>query len=119
MTEKTLDITDIKGAKSNISDLSVFGNGDTFKLICKASSQAQGWMKSTKAMEVGALGCVVQVSTQQRNPDGSYALAEAVAFVPGARIEETVDRPIGADETAESVGAKVIGRRLVCGPIEI
>ena len=28
------------------------GNGDMFKLLCKASSQKEGWMKSTKAMEI-------------------------------------------------------------------
>jgi hypothetical protein len=26
------------------------------------------------------------VTTQQRNPDGSYAVAEAVTFVPGAEV---------------------------------
>ena len=42
-------------------------------------------MKSTKAMYVDE-GCVVQVTTQQRNPDGSYAVAEALTYVPGACI---------------------------------
>lgn len=87
MTEKTLDITEIKGAKANISDLKVFGNGDTFQLICKASSQEQGWMKSTKAMDVGN-GVVVQVTTQQKNIDGTYSVAEALCYVPGVRIFE-------------------------------
>lgn len=93
---KTLHISDVKGAKKNISDLEVFGNGDTFQLICKASSEKEGWMKSTKALEVPNHGCVVQVTTQQRNPDGSYSVAEALCFVPGACIvsqmsdEETV-----------------------------
>lgn len=83
--EKTLDITEVKGAKANISDLKVFGNGDTFQLICKASSNEQGWMKSTKAMPTGN-GVVVQVTTQQKNPDGSYSVAEALTFVPDAKI---------------------------------
>lgn len=85
--EKTLDITEIKDAKVNISDLKVFGNGDTFQLICKASSQEQGWMKSTKAMPTGN-GVVIQVTTQQKNLDGSYAVAEALTFVPGVKIVE-------------------------------
>ena len=54
-------------------------------LLCKASSKSEGWMKSTKAMYVDE-GCVVQVTTQQRNPDGSYAVAEALTYVPGACI---------------------------------
>jgi len=95
---KTLDITEVKGAKANISDLKVFGNGDLFQLICKASSQEQGWMKSTKAMELpGGGGCVVQVTTQQRNPDGSYAVAEAITYVPHVtiRTDENQNKYLG------------------------
>ena len=87
---KTLGNSDVNGARKNVPDIVVFGNGDTFTLICKASSQAEGWMKSTKAMEIPGVGCLVQVTTQQRNPDGSYSVAEALAYVPGVRI--VVDR---------------------------
>ena len=82
---KTLHNSDVNGAKKNVRDIKFFGNGDLFKLLCKASSEDEGWMKSTKAMETGT-GCVVQVTTQQRNPDGSYSIAEAVTFVPGVEI---------------------------------
>lgn len=85
--EKTLDNTSIAEAKTKISDIKVFGNGDLFTLICKASSESQGWMKSTKAMQT-ASGCLVQVTTQQRNPDGSYSIAEALTFAPNATIME-------------------------------
>lgn len=85
MNEKTLHNSDISGARQNVKDIAIVGNGDMFALLCKASSQAEGWMKSTKALEVSG-GCVVQVTTQQRNPDGSYAVAEALAFVPGVAI---------------------------------
>ena len=87
-TEKTLDNSDISEARQNVPDIKVVGNGDTFQLICKASSEKEGWMKSTKAMPVGSTGCLVQVTTQQRNPDGSYAVAEALAFVPHAVIRK-------------------------------
>jgi hypothetical protein len=86
MSEKMLDISEVKQAKDNISDLVVYGDGDTFRLLCKASSQEQGWMKSTKVCNVVG-GCIVQVTTQQRNPDGSYAVAEALTFVPGNQID--------------------------------
>ena len=82
---KTLCNTDVSEAQKNVPDLVVFGNGDTFQLICKASSDSEGWMKSTKALETDA-GVLIQVTTQQRNPDGSYAVAEALAFIPGSRI---------------------------------
>jgi hypothetical protein len=83
--DKTLDITEVKGAKDNISDLKVYGDGDTFKLLCKASSQKEGWMKSTKVMNVFG-GCVIQVTTHQRNHDGTNAIAEALTFVPNNHI---------------------------------
>lgn len=85
---KTLHNTDVNGAHKNVPDITVFGDGDMFKLLSKASSEKEGWMKSTKAMEIPGVGCVVQVTTQQRNPDGSYSLAEAVTFVPGVTIVE-------------------------------
>lgn len=90
MEEKTLHNSNIAEAKKNVNDIQVVGNGDMFRLLCKASSQAQGWMKSTKAMEVHG-GCVVQVTTQQRNPDGSYSVAEALTFVPHVRIVDDVN----------------------------
>ena len=79
---KTLHNSTVSGARKNVKDIRVVGNGDMFRLLCKASSEVEGWMKSTKAMETAG-GCLVQVTTQQRAPDGSYAVAEALAFVPG------------------------------------
>ena len=67
------------------------GNGDLFQLLAKASSEEEGWMKSTKAMQIGDQGCLVQVTTQQRNPDGSYAVAEALTFVPDVNIVPDVN----------------------------
>ena len=89
--DKALDVSSIDDAKDGkVSDIQVVGNGDTYQLLCKASSEAQGWMKSSKAMPVPG-GCVVQVTTQQRNPDGSYAVAEALTFVPGVKISPDVN----------------------------
>lgn len=79
---KTLHNSTVSGARKNVSDLIVYGDGDTFKLICKASSKDEEWMKSTKAMEIEGVGCVVQVTTQQYGN-----VAEALTFVPGVRIE--------------------------------
>ena len=82
---KSLHNTCANGATKNVKDIIFWGNGDTFKLISKASSELEGWMKSTKAMQAGT-SVVVQVTTQQRNPDGSYAIAEALTTVSNARI---------------------------------
>ena len=84
---KTLGNTCSNGATKNVKDIVFWGNGDTFKLISKASSEQEGWMKSTKAMQVGS-SVVIQVTTQQRNPDGSYAVAEALTTVDNAVIIE-------------------------------
>lgn len=81
--EKILDISEVKGAKANISDLVVYGDGDTFALLCKASSKEQGWMKSTKVCNVHN-GCIMQVTTQQGNN-----IAEAITFVPNVNIDIT------------------------------
>ncbi len=86
MGDKTLDNTSIDDVKKKVKDVVVFGNGDAMQLLFKASSKEEGWMKSTKAMELSGVGCIVQSTTQQRNPDGSYAIAEALVFVPRVRI---------------------------------
>jgi len=90
MTGKTLDNPDEASTRKSVLDVKIVGNTNIFQLLCKASSQNEGWMKSSKAMEVPG-GCVVQVTTQQRNPDGSYAVAEALTFVPGVKIADDVN----------------------------
>jgi len=84
-TEKTLDIDCIKTAKANISDIKTYGDGDTFALLCKASSKSQGWMKSTKVCNLPD-GCLVQVSTQQGNN-----VAEALTYVPGVNMDKDME----------------------------
>lgn len=79
---KTFHNSEVSGAKQNVSDLKIFGPSDTFKLISKASSANEKWMKSTKAMEIPEVGCVVQVSTQQGDN-----VAEALTFIPSVRID--------------------------------
>lgn len=100
---KTLHNSDVSGTRQNVLDVQFFGNTDVFQLLCKASSQAEGWMKSTKAMEIPTLGCLVQVTTQQKNPDGSYVVAEALSFVPGVCIRHVFDNDgsiVGRELTA-------------------
>lgn len=93
---KTLHNTTASQAKDNVRDIEFWGDGDAWKLLGKAWSKTEGWMKSTKAMEVPG-GVALQVSTQQGDN-----VAEAVTYVPGVKIEEVKD--------AEG---KVIGRKLI------
>jgi hypothetical protein len=85
--KKTLENTDINGARKNVKDIVIYGNGDMFQLLCKAYSQSEGWMKSTKALQVVG-GCIVQVTTHQRNHDGTNSVAEALTYVPGVKIKD-------------------------------
>lgn len=118
MSSKTLHNSNASGASKNVKDIVFWGDGDTFKLISKASSENEGWMKSTKAMEIVGVGVVIQVTTQQRGSqdrrflsvkelvekygeenrptwedqvETDWSVAEALTFVPGARIEEIRD----------------------------
>ena len=88
MNKKTLNNVNVKEVKERVSDVEIFGNGDLWRCINKASSKKQGWMKSTKVMEINGVGCLVQVTTQQYNDNGSWSVAEAVTFVPGVEIRK-------------------------------
>jgi hypothetical protein len=87
---KTLHNSNVSVAHKKVKDTRVVGNGDSFQLLFKVSSEDEGWMKSTKAIDV-LHGCLVQVTTQQRNPDGSYVVAEALSYVPGVRIIDDIN----------------------------
>lgn len=83
---KPMGNTNMDQARASVPDLQVHGDPGAWKTICKASSEKQGWMKSTKALDLGQFGCLVQVTTEKRNPDGSTSLAEALTYVPGMRL---------------------------------
>lgn len=97
---KTLHNTCANGATKNVKEIQFWGNGDTFKLISKASSENEGWMKSTKAMQCGS-SVVIQVTTQQKNIDGTYSIAEALTTVANARIVEHLTDGIVTSRTIE------------------
>ena len=81
---KTFKNTTASHAKDNVRDIQFWGDGDTWKLISKAWSEKEKWMKSTKALQINGVGCLVQVTTQQGDN-----ISEAVTFVPDVAIFET------------------------------
>lgn len=83
MEEKTLGVTNMEELEEKVSDVQVHGDPGAWVCVCKASSESQGWMKSTKVMEIAPYGCLVQVSTHQ-----GEQVAEALTFVPGATLEQ-------------------------------
>lgn len=74
---KTLTVKNCEDLVKKVSDVEVFGDPDSWMLHCKAYSKKEGWMKSTKVMNLPN-GVVIQVSTQQGDK-----VAEAIQFVPG------------------------------------
>jgi hypothetical protein len=81
LVTQTSDLT--SGPSSQTPE--VYGNPDQFELLFKV--QTKEWKKSTKAFQAPN-GCLIQVSTERRSADGSWAVAEAVDFVPGVTIVE-------------------------------
>ncbi|MBU1891209.1 hypothetical protein KJ782_07045 [Patescibacteria group bacterium] len=76
-SEKSLDAVSMETVPKGTQ---TYGDPGAWKMLCKAWNDEEGWMKTTKVMQVGAYGCLVQVTTQQKNPDGTYSVAEAVCF---------------------------------------
>ena len=93
--EKTYGVTD--SSEGQAQDFSTWGNPDDFKLLFKAWSQKEAWMKTTKALQIDGVGCVVQVTTQNEE-----LISESLTFVPGVKIEESFNQE-----------GKVISRKLV------
>ena len=69
---------------------SKIGDPSLWLTICKVKDAANGSVKETKAMTAGT-GCLVQVSSSQRNKDGTYQIAEAVTYVPNVTIIKDID----------------------------
>jgi len=84
--EKTYGNTTASHTRENVPDVKFWGEPNMWKLITKAWSEEEEWMKSTKALEIPGVGCLVQVSTQQ-----DEMVAEAVVLVPGVKIKEKKD----------------------------
>lgn len=75
-----------KETKTTTPDLEVFGNPDIFRLIAKASSETEGWMRSTKAMHIPHIGVVLHVSQLDNGQ-----ISDALEFIPGAGLVERED----------------------------
>jgi len=97
---KTLGNTTASKAAENVKDIKFWGDGDTFKLVSKAHSDKEGWLKSTKVMEILGVGCVIQVTTQQGDN-----VAEALTTVPGTYVHTMFN------DAGEIVGRRVIDER--------
>jgi len=79
--------------------IKVVGDPDQMVLLFKATGK--GFIKSTKAMDVGC-GCVIQTSTEMVSYDGSISVAEALVFVPNVMIVKNENGDGGRLEQKDS-----------------
>lgn len=87
MEPRNMGIVDRASLHQAVPDLKTEGNPNAWVCLSKASSQAHGWKRSTKALEIVGAGCLVQVSSTQRNPDGTYTMADALQWLPGVSLD--------------------------------
>jgi len=81
--DKSLGADDFDKVTKLVPDVQKFGNPDTFQLLCKAWSEEQSWMKSTKVLDVPGAGVFLQVTTQQGDN-----VAESVCWAPNVHLVE-------------------------------
>lgn len=79
-------------ADKNVLKVTVVGNENLFKVLSKITYEDENIIKTTKAMEIDKIGCVVSVSTEKRNKDNTLLMIdEALTFVPNAKIVRDVN----------------------------
>lgn len=77
-------------AKEPLSDIETVGNPDMFEVLTSVNFPKEGLSRAIMAMSVRG-GCVMAVTTRQKNPDGSYAISDALTFVPNVWIVDDVN----------------------------
>lgn len=86
--EKTLSNSANSTVKDNVPDVVLMGvKSNNWRLMCKAFSKKEGWMKSTKGLNLSTNQVLIQTTTQQKNSDGSYSIADTLIAVNGNLIE--------------------------------
>lgn len=80
--------TSTADAEKSHKDLKIYGNPDQLKLLFKASTST--WSNSTKALETHN-GCLIQVTNEQKQVDGSWIAAEALTFIPNVVVKDLPD----------------------------
>jgi hypothetical protein len=88
--DRRTDVSSTAEAKAATADVRVTGNPDMWQLLAKAGSQSEGWMRSTKALQVGP-HVILQVSERQKNPDGSYTIDNDLIRVENLTIVPDVN----------------------------
>lgn len=88
---RTVSNVDTESAKA--SGVSVHGDPDVWVCIAKAWNAAEGWMKSTKVLQVINAGCFLQVTTQQGD-----TVSESVTWAPGIELNPSKTKLVSIPE---------------------
>jgi len=68
----------------------IIGDPDMFEVLASVSLHKEGLERAILAKQVRG-GCLVAVTTRQKNPIGSHAVSDALAFVPNVSIGDDVN----------------------------
>lgn len=68
------------------------GNKEAFITLYSEYNNSTDWRTNTSVCNVPG-GCIMKVSSRKLNLSGQCALAEALTYVPGAHIDNSVDLP--------------------------
>lgn len=77
--KRTLDTTNME--QDEFAGVEHEGGPGKWVCIGKAWNRSEGWMKSTKVLEVPGAGCFLQVTTREKS-----GVAEAVCWAPGVKL---------------------------------
>lgn len=84
VSEKSFEVT----KTADVEKPFVVGNPDAWKILCKVSSEEQGWMKSTKVMAIGNKGVMMLVTTEHKSNGVITCCSETLQFMAGVRLQE-------------------------------
>ena len=65
--------------KTPVDDVKVIGDIDMFEVLNSIQIPKDGFERALLAKQVRG-GCLVAATTRQKNPDGSYAVSDALAI---------------------------------------
>lgn len=96
--KRSLGITSTYQAIREIPDLKRDGNPNLYRMLGKASSEKQGFMRTTKAFEIEGCGVFVLCCTNQAGGNGGRAVSETSEYIPGVKLIEDTEHISGHDK---------------------
>lgn len=91
---RELNNTSLETARANVPDMLVHGDPNAWICIAKASSKAEGFMASTKVMNLPNGALIESLRREYAEASGfpSVAVSVALAYVPDLNVHKEGDR---------------------------